>query len=120
MFYSILPYKTTEQWEYVMSFGKLFNTKIHEYHSLKPRIVFETPEFPYTDRLKAIQLAKKEGFYSDSNDRNILFDIGKDIASRMQQILPDKISHHLYITMKNIYRNRTSLRTCYAKDHTTG
>ena len=41
-----------------LNHGKLYNTKIHEYHKIKPRIVFETPEFPYADRLKAIELAK--------------------------------------------------------------
>lgn len=106
MFYSILPFKTTAQWDYILQYGTLYNKKIHEYHSINPRIVFETPEFSYADRLKAIHLAKKEGFYSDSNNRNKLFDAGKDIASKIQQILPDKISHKLYITMKNIYRNR--------------
>lgn len=104
MFYSILPYKNTAQWDYILNNGKLYNNKIHEYHTIKPRIVFETPEFSYTERLEAIELAKQEGFYSDSNDRNILFDLGKDLGSRVQQVLPDKISRTLYITMKNIYR----------------
>jgi radical SAM superfamily enzyme YgiQ (UPF0313 family) len=106
MFYSILPFKGTAQWDYVLNHGKLYNTKIHEYHKIKPRIVFETPEFPYADRLKAIELAKKEGFYSDSNDKNLLFDIGKDIATKIQQFLPHKISQKLYIAMKNVYRKR--------------
>lgn len=104
MFYSILPYKTTPQWDYVLNHGKLYNKKIHEYHTLKPRIVFETPEFPYIDRLKAIQLAKQKGYYSDSNDRNVFFDLGKDLASKIQQVLPSGISGKLYIIMKNIYR----------------
>jgi len=77
MFYSVLPFKTTEQWDYVLNHGKFFKKKIHEYHTIKPRIVFETPEFPYSDRLKAIELARKEGYYSDSNDRNVLFDLGR-------------------------------------------
>ncbi|HPB56928.1 MAG TPA: radical SAM protein [Bacteroidales bacterium] len=106
MFYSILPFKGTAQWDYVLKHGTLYNEKIHEYHSIKPRIVFETPEFPYADRLKAINLAKKEGYYSDSNDRNLFFDIGKDLATKIQQILPHSIAEKLYIAMKNIYRRR--------------
>lgn len=106
MFYSILPFKTTEQWDYVLNHGTLYNNKIHEYHTAKPRIVFETPEFSYIDRIKAIELAKKEGYYSDTNDRNLIFDLGKDLASRIQQILPAKISSNIYILMKNIYRKR--------------
>lgn len=106
MFYSILPFKTTEQWDYVLNHGEFNKTKIHEYHSVKPQIVFETPEFSYDERLKAINLAKTEGFYSDSNDKSAFFDFGKYLASKMQQILPDRISRNLYITMKNIYRNK--------------
>lgn len=106
MFYSILPFKKTEQWDYVLNHGKLYKKKIHEYHTMKPRVVFETPEFSYSDRLKAIDLAKQEGYYSDSNDRNIFFDLGKDLASKIQQVLPDRISRSLYISMKNIYRKR--------------
>jgi len=106
MFYSILPFKTTAQWDYVLKNGQLYSKKIHEFHTTKPRIVFETSEFPYADRLKAINLAKKEGFYSDSNNRNVFFDFGKDLASKIQQVLPYKISRKLYITMKNMYRKR--------------
>ncbi len=104
MFYSVLPFKTTAQWDYVLDQGRLYSKKIHEYHTIKPRIVFETPEFPYSDRLKAIDLVKKEGFYSDSNDKSRLYDFGKDMASRMQQILPAKISDNLYFLMKKVYR----------------
>jgi radical SAM superfamily enzyme YgiQ (UPF0313 family) len=106
MFYSILPFKTTAQWDFVLNNGKLYSKKIHEFHTIKPRIVFETPEFSYADRLRAIDLAKKEGFYSDSNDRNVFYDLGKDLASKIQQVLPDRISRKLYITMKNLYRKR--------------
>jgi len=106
MFYSILPFKTTAQWDYVLNNGMFYSKKIHNFHTIKPNIVFETPEFPYADRLKAIDLAKKEGFFSDSNNRNLFFDIGKDFASKIQQFLPNKISRKLYITIKNIYRNR--------------
>jgi radical SAM superfamily enzyme YgiQ (UPF0313 family) len=106
MFYSILPFKTTAQWDYVLKEGKLYNKKIHKYHTMKPRIVFETPDFSYSDRLKAIDLAKQEGYYSDSNDRSKIFDLGKDIATRVQQILPDKISRNIYMMMKNAYRKK--------------
>lgn len=104
MFYSILPFKSTEQWNYVLNYGRLYNNKIHEFHSAKPRIVFDTPEFPYVDRLKAIALARKEGFYSDTNNRNLLFDLGKDLSAKIQQLLPFALSVSLYLFMKNIYR----------------
>lgn len=105
MFYSILPYKSTEQWDYVLNSGTLYNNKIHAFHHTKPRIVFETPEFSYKDRLQAIKLAEKEGYYSDSNQRNFLYDFGKDVSCQMQQYLPDKIFRNLYILLKRIYRN---------------
>jgi len=104
MFYSILPFKLTEQWNYVLKYGQLYSDKIHEFHSAKPRIVFETPEFPYGDRLKAIELARKEGYYSDTNNRNALFDLGKDLSVKIHQILPFAVSANLYLFMKNIYR----------------
>jgi len=105
MFYSVLPYKSTEQWDYVLTSGTLFNNKIHAYHRTKPRIVFETPEFSYNDRLKAVKLAEEEGYYSDSNQKNFLYDFGKDLACWLQQYLPDKLFRYIYVPMKRIYRN---------------
>jgi len=106
MFYSILPFKGTPQWEYVRNNGKLYSDIIHNYHSIKPRIVFETPEFPYNDRLEAINLATKAGYYNESNDRNYFFDLARVLIKKMQQIMPDSMGNKLYIFFKNIYRKR--------------
>jgi radical SAM superfamily enzyme YgiQ (UPF0313 family) len=106
MFYAILPFRTTEQWSYVTEHGKFFSKKIHDFHNMKPRIVFETPEFSYEERLIAINLAKKEGFYSESNDKSLFFDLGKDFASRIQQIFPDFISKKLYMFLKSLCTNK--------------
>lgn len=110
MFYSILPYKGTEQWDYIEKKGKLYGSKIHKYHEVSPRIVFETPEFSYSERLCAIEMAKGEGFYSETNNRSLVFDLGKIVATRVQQILPTSISTKLYLNMKNVYRSRIRKR----------
>jgi radical SAM superfamily enzyme YgiQ (UPF0313 family) len=106
MFYAILPFKGTEQWDYVIESGNFSTREIHKFHSISPRIVFETPEFDYNDRLEAIKLARQEGFYSESNDRNYFFDMGKAIAQKIQAHLPAYISNRLYLFMKNVYRKR--------------
>ena len=106
MFYSILPFKGTELWDYVIEKGSFPMREIHRFHSISPRIVFETPEFDYYDRLEAIKLARKEGYYSESNDRSYFFDMGKKIAQKIQAHLPSYISNRLYFFMKNLYRKR--------------
>lgn len=115
MFYSVLPFKGTPQWDYVKNHGKLYSETIHDFHSTKPRIVFETPEFSYPDRLKAIKLATDAGYYSDSNDRSYLFDVGRNLVKNIQIHLPFSISSRIYLASKNIYRrirlNKTQLLT---------
>ena len=106
MFYSILPFKGTPQWEYVKANGTMLYDKIHEYHGVKPRIVFETPEFTYAQRLEAINLAINEGFYCDSNDRNSFYDFGRSIVKTIQNYLPASIGNRMYLVIKNIYRKK--------------
>ena len=103
-FYTVLPFKGTPQWEYVKKHGKLFENKIHKFHSINPRVVFETPEFDYKERLQAIELVRKEGFYSNKDKKNWLFDFAKDISNRIQNILPYKIGENVYMILKSIYR----------------
>lgn len=103
-FYTVLPFKGTPQWDYVQEHGTLFTPDIHQFHSIEPRIVFETPEFPYKDRLEAIRLVKKEGFYSNQDKKNILFDLGKEISESIQKWLPKKIGEKVYLVLKSIYR----------------
>lgn len=114
MFYSVLPFKGTEQWDYAINNGRFPMRKIHDFHIVKPRIVFETNEFSYNERIEAINLAKKEGYYSDSNDQDWLFDFGKELAMKIQSNLPDFISDKLYIFMKNVYRKRILNKITFA------
>lgn len=103
-FYSVLPFKGTPQWDYVSENGKFFTTTIHDFHSIEPRIVFETPEFTYEDRLLAIKHAKKEGFYSNQDKKNWWFDVAKESSRKMQNMLPDAVGEKLYMLMKSVYK----------------
>ncbi len=103
-FYSVLPFKGTAQWDYIAEHGTLYTSAIHDFHSINPRIVFETPEFSYKDRLEAIRLVKKEGFYSNQDKKNLLFDFAKETSRKMQNMLPKTIGESLYMVLKSIYR----------------
>ena len=103
-FYTVLPFKGTPQWDYVLEHGTFFSKEIHEFHTIKPRIVFETPEFPYKDRLEAIRLVKKEGYYSSKDKKSWLFDFAKDTSRLIQRLLPESMGEKLYMLLKSIYR----------------
>lgn len=103
-FYTVLPFKGTPQWDYVSEHGRFFTEVIHDFHSINPRIVFETPEFSYDDRLKAIKIAKKEGFYSNQDKKNWWFDVAKESSRKMQELLPEELGERIYLLMKSIYR----------------
>ena len=87
MFYSVLPFKGTPQWDFIEKNGNFYSKIIHNYHSVRPRIVFDTPEFSYNERLEAIKLATNAGYYSDSNNRNSFFDIARDSVKWIQNYL---------------------------------
>lgn len=106
-FYMVLPFKGTKQWDYVTEHGTFYTDKIHEFHSINPRIVFETPAFPYEDRLEAIRLARKEGFYSNKDKKNWWFDFAKSAGEKIQRMLPKKAGEKVYLMLKSIYRIRT-------------
>jgi radical SAM superfamily enzyme YgiQ (UPF0313 family) len=103
-FYTVLPFKGTPQWDYVLRHGTLYTKEIHKYHSINPRIVFETPEFTYKERLEAIKLVKKEGFYSNKDKKNWLFDFAKDTSRLIQNVLPRSFGEKFYLFLKSIYR----------------
>jgi radical SAM superfamily enzyme YgiQ (UPF0313 family) len=103
-FYSVLPFKGTPQWDYILENGEFVTKEIHDFHSINPRIVFETPEFSYDDRLKAINTAKKEGFYSNQDKKNWWFDVAKETSRKMQNLLPESKGKRLYMVLKSIYR----------------
>lgn len=63
-FYTALPYRGSLLWDYVQNHAKLLtDAEPYTYHNICPRIIFETPEFTFKDRLKAIELATKNGYY---------------------------------------------------------
>lgn len=103
-FYMVLPFKGTVQWDHVSEHGTFYTKHIHEFHSINPRIVFETPEFSYKDRLEAIRLVKREGFYSNQDKKNWMFDFAKETSRKIQSILPKSIGEKIYLILKSIYR----------------
>ncbi len=103
-FYAILPYKGTAQWEYIKEHGTFYSEEIHDYHSMEPRIVFETPEFNYEDRLAAIKIVKKLGYYSNQDKKNWMFDFAKETSRKIQNLLPETMGERLYMILKSIYR----------------
>lgn len=103
-FYTVLPFKGTPQWDYVKKHGKLYTETIHDFHTINPRIVFETPEFPYSDRLEAIRLVKKHGFYSNQDKKSFWFDFAKETSRKIQHLLPKAAGEKVYLLLKSIYR----------------
>ncbi len=103
-FYTVLPFRGTPQWEYVLSHGTLYTHHIHEFHTINPRIVFETPEFSYADRLEAIRLVKKEGFYSNKDKKSWLFDYAKEVSHKIQKVLPESTGERIFLILKSVYR----------------
>jgi len=103
-FYTVLPFKGTPQWDYVVNHGTFLTREIHDFHAMKPKIVFETPEFPYKDRLTAIKLVKKEGFYSNKDRKSWWFDFAKETSRKIQRILPESLGERVYMLLKSVYR----------------
>lgn len=105
-FYTVLPFKGTAQWDYVEKHGTFYTKEIHDFHSINPRIVFETPEFPYKDRLEAIRLVKKNGFYSNKDKKSRMFDMAKETSEKIQRLLPEAAGEKLFLILKSIYKLR--------------
>ena len=105
-FYTVLPFKGTPQWDYVSDHGTLYTKDIHDFHTINPRIVFETPEFPYKDRLEAIRLVKKYGYYSNKDKKSWWFDTAKETSRKIQKMLPESIGERIYFLLKSIYKLR--------------
>ena len=105
-FYTVLPFKGTPQWDYVLEHGTLYTREIHDFHTINPRIVFETPEFPYKDRLEAIRLVKKNGFYSNKDKKSLWFDMAKETSRKIQKMLPESTGEKIYMLLKSIYKLR--------------
>ncbi len=106
-FYTALPYKDSLLFEYVKKSGKMLTDKpVYEYHRIEPRIVFETPEFNYEERLEAVSLAKQNGYYHalSTDHRSIVLDIGKNAAKMVQQILGPALGNKIYLLYRKIYQ----------------
>lgn len=103
-FYTVLPFRGTPQWDYIEKNGTFFTKEIHDFHTIEPRIVFETPEFPYNDRLEAIKIVKKEGFYSNKDKKNWWFDVAKETSRKIQNLLPKSTGDKVYLILKSIYK----------------
>ncbi|MBN1339012.1 MAG: radical SAM protein, partial [Bacteroidales bacterium] len=103
-FYTVLPFKGTPQWDYVENHGTFYTREIHDFHTIEPRIVFETPEFPYKDRLEAIKLVKRNGFYSNKDKKSWWFDMAKESSEKIQKMLPEAAGENLYMLLKSIYK----------------
>ena len=106
-FYTALPYRDSLLWEFVEEQGKfLTDDEPYTYHNLSPRIIFDTDEFSYEDRLKAIQLAYKEGFYHalSHDDKNWLVDGGRATAQVIQKQFKGKLGNKIYLGLRNTYR----------------
>ena len=78
---------------------------MHDYHARRPRIVFETPEFPYADRLTAIAMAQKAGYYWETNEKSYVLDWGRGLAKSLQRNLPLYWANLGFLVMKRIYRS---------------
>jgi len=106
-FYTALPYKDTLLLKYVKEHGKLLvDVESYKYHTIVPRIIYETPDFSYDDRLKAIELAKENGYYDAlSKDKKVwMLDIGRNVAKNMQRMLAGKLGNKIYLWLRNFYR----------------
>ncbi len=106
-FYTALPYRGSLLWEFVEEHGNLLtDAEPYTYHNISPRIIFETPEFSYDDRLKAIGMATKNGFYHalTQDNRNLIVDGGRVMALSFQQVLKGKVGNKLYLGLRKAYR----------------
>ena len=57
--YHALPFPQTKLWEYVESHGRFLRTDFTDFDKFIEEPVFETPDFPYADRVEAYRLAMK-------------------------------------------------------------
>lgn len=106
-FYTALPYKDTELWDFVSTNGRwLTDRPAYEFHTLNPRIVFDTPDFTLEQREEAVRLAMESGFYHAlSTDKpNIILEMGKGTAKLAQRLFKGKVGNRIYLFLRNVYR----------------
>ena len=106
-FYTALPYKDSLLYDFVLSDGNLLTQKeSYHYHDINPRIIYETTDFTYEQRLKAIQLASENGFYNalSKDKKSFILDIGRGLAKLSQQFFKGRIGNKIYLKLRDIYR----------------
>lgn len=106
-FYTALPYRDSLLWEYVQNHANLLtDVEPYTYHNIEPRIIFETAEFTYDERLEAIEIATQRGYYHDlnHNERNLLIDIGRILAKSTQKLFRGNIGNKIYLGLRKVYR----------------
>lgn len=105
-FYTALPYKGSALWDFAQNHGRMLTrTEAWNYHNVKPRVIFDTEEFPYKDILTAINLAIDLGYYNAlSKDRSIPFlNIGRKLSSLMQRLFKGKTGNKIYLVLRKLY-----------------
>jgi len=105
-FYTALPYKGSQLWDFVQKEANLLTSEpTYTYHNFNPRIIYETQDFPYNDRLEAIQLVSEKGYYYGlSHDHKIqLVDLGRTLAKLIQGILKGKLGNKIYLFLRSVY-----------------
>lgn len=106
-FYTALPYKDSLLYDFVQTEGKMLTKQeSYTFHSINPRIIFETIDFTYEDRIKAIDLAVKNGYYNAlSTDKKIFWlDLGRNTAKLIQKIFAGSTGNKMYLLLRNMYR----------------
>lgn len=105
-FYTALPYPDSDLFYYVQEQGKMLtDAPCHQYHTFNPRIIFETPEFPYEDRKKAIELAMENGYYNalSTDSKSFVLDFGKKVANSLQIIFGERNGNKAYLVLRKLY-----------------
>ena len=107
-FYTALPYPDSDLYTFVMEHGKMLtDVDCSQYHKINPRVVYETPEFPYDDKIKAINLAIEAGYYHAllTDKKNWLFDFTKDFTKLVLKITGPKLGNNIYLFLRKIYNS---------------
>ncbi len=106
-FYTALPYKDSLLYDFATTQGKMLtNQESYTYHTFNPRIVFETVDFTYDDRVKAINLAIENGYYNalSKDEKSFILDAGRNTAKIFQKIFKGKLGNIIYLWLRDSYR----------------
>ncbi len=107
-FYTALPYPDSDLFTFVKEHGRMLtDVDCSQYHKINPRIVFETPDFTYDDKLKAINLAIEAGYYHAllTDKKYWLFDTAKNFTKLVLKIAGPQFGNKLYLFLRKIYNS---------------